>query len=111
MNEQNVNKVVRIWIGGKYARWKVRFGWLPLHPTCYIKRDVMMKCGLYDESYKIDADTNFPVKYLYNCHLKVAYLPEFVMKMRMGGMSTDSAVHKKMWMRISRVILAMASSL
>ena len=50
-----------------------------------------MKCGLYDESYKIAADTNLLVNYLYNCHLKVAYLPEFVTRMRIGGMSTDSA--------------------
>ena len=59
--------------------------------------EVMMKCGLYDESYKIAADTNLLVNYLYNCHLKVAYLPEFVTRMRMGGMSTDSAKRKKMW--------------
>lgn len=45
-----------------------------------------MRCGLYDESYKIAADTNLLVNYLYNCHLKVAYLPEFVTRMRMGGM-------------------------
>ena len=57
----------------------------------------MMKCGLYDESYKIAADTNLLVNYLYNCHLKVAYLPEFVTRMRMGGMSTDSAKRKKVW--------------
>lgn len=59
--------------------------------------DVMMKCGLYDESYKIAADTNLLVNYLYNCHLKVAYLSEFVTRMRMGGMSTDSAKRKKVW--------------
>ena len=59
--------------------------------------DVMMKCGLYDESYKIAADTNLLVNYLYNCHLKVSYLPEFVTRMRMGGMSTDSAKRKKVW--------------
>ena len=57
----------------------------------------MKKCGLYDESYKIAAETNLLVNYLYNCHLKVAYLPEFVTRMRMGGMSTDSAKRKKMW--------------
>ena len=56
-----------------------------------------MKCGLYDESYKIAADTNLLVNYLYNCHLKVAYLPKFVTRMRMGGMSTDSAKRKKVW--------------
>lgn len=57
----------------------------------------MMKCGLYDENYKIAADTNLLVNYLYNCHLKVAYLPEFVTRMRMGGMSTDSTKRKKVW--------------
>ena len=103
VNERNTRKVVRKWIGGRYARWKVRCGWLPLHPTCYIRRDVMMKHGLYDESYKIAADTNLLVDYLYNCNLKVAYLPEFVTRMRMGGMSTDASKRKKMWVEDIRV--------
>ena len=62
-----------------------------------------MKCGLYDESYKIAADTNLLVNYLYNCHLKVAYLPEFVTRMRIGGMSTDSVKRKKVWNEEIRV--------
>ena len=64
-----------------------------------------MKCGLYDESYKIAADTNLLVNYLYNCHLKVAYLPEFVTRMRMGGMSTDSAKRKKVWDEDNKAII------
>ena len=103
VNEKDTEKVVRKWIGGKYARWKVRCGWLPLHPTCYIRKDVMMRCGLYDESYKIAADTNLLVNYLYNCQLKVAYLPEFVTRMRMGGMSTDPVKRRKMWNEDIRV--------
>lgn len=97
VNETNTNKVVRKWISGNYARWKVRCGWLPMHPTCYIKREVMMRCGLYDESYTIAADTKLLVDYLYNYNLKIAYLPEFVIRMRMGGMSTDPVKRKKMW--------------
>lgn len=97
VDPEKLDKVIRRWTGGKYARWKVRCGWLPLHPTCYIRRDVMERCGLYDESYKIAADTNLLVNYLYNCGLKVVYLHEFVTRMRMGGMSTDSAKRKKMW--------------
>ena len=69
-----------------------------------------MKCGLYDESYKIAADTNFLVNYLYNCHLKVAYLPEFVTRMRMGGMSTDSAKRKKVTGTLSDVSFRRKSS-
>ncbi len=92
-----MDKVIRDWIGGSYARWKVRCGWLPLHPTCYIKRDIMMKCGLYDETYKIAADTNLLVDYLYNQNLKVSYLKRYIIRMRMGGLSTDSDKRCQMW--------------
>ena len=97
VNAENTNKVVRNWIGGPYYRWKVRCGWLPLHPTCYIRRDVMMREGLYDESYKIAADSELLVRYLYKAHLKVAYLKRKIIRMRMGGLSTDSEKRKAMW--------------
>lgn len=88
---------VRDWISGRYHKWKVRCGWLPLHPTVYIKRQVMDKWGLYNESYKIAADTDLLVRYLYKVDLHVAYLDCYVVRMRMGGLSTDSARRKQMW--------------
>lgn len=97
VKEDNTNKVVRKWIGGAYKLWKVRHGWLPLHPTCYIRRDVMERRGLYNESYKIAADSDLLFRYLLGGDLTVTYLPEYIIKMRMGGMSTDSARRKQMW--------------
>lgn len=97
VNNQDIQKPVRNWIGGFYCRWKVRCGWLPLHPTCYIKRDVMLREGLYDESFKIAADTDLLVRYLYKVHLKVKYLHRRIIRMRMGGLSTDSQKRKQMW--------------
>lgn len=97
VNAENINRPVRNWIGGPYYRWKVRCGWLPLHPTCYIRRDVMMREGLYDESYKIAADTDLLVRYLYKTHLKVEYMHRRIIRMRMGGLSTDSQKRKQMW--------------
>lgn len=97
VNANNLSKVVRNWKGGGYHRWKVKLGWLPLHPTCYIRRDVMMREGLYDESYKIAADTDLLVRYLYKAQLKVAYLHRRIIRMRMGGLSTDSDKRKLMW--------------
>lgn len=97
VNAEDTSKLVRNWIGGPYYRWKVRCGWLPLHPTCYIKRDVMMREGLYDESFSIAADSDLLVRYLYNAHLKVAYLHRRIVKMRMGGLSTDSQKRRQMW--------------
>lgn len=97
VNFNDTNKVVRNWIGGPYYRWKVRCGWLPLHPTCYIRRDVMMREGLYDESFHIAADTDLLVRYLYNAHLRVCYLKRKIIRMRMGGLSTDSEKRRQMW--------------
>lgn len=97
VNSNDTNKVIRNWIGGKYRLWKVKHGWLPLHPTCYIKRDVMLKRGLYNETYKIAADSDLLFRYLLVGDLSVAYLHEYIIRMRMGGLSTDGAKRKAMW--------------
>ena len=97
VNSENTDKVVRNWIGGTYRLWKVRHGWLPLHPTCYIRREVMERKGLYNESYKIAADSDFLFRYLLGGELSVTYLKEYIVRMRMGGLSTDSARRKQMW--------------
>ena len=93
----NTQKVVRNWIGGSYRLWKVRHGWLPLHPTCYIKRSAIERKGQYNESYKIAADSDFLFRYLLGGELSVTYLNEYIVRMRMGGLSTDSKRRKQMW--------------
>lgn len=97
VNHKNTEKMVRKWIGGTYRLWKVKHGWLPLHPTCYIRRSAMLKRGLYNEGYKIAADSDLLFRYLLVGDLSVTYLPEYIIKMRMGGMSTDSNKRKQMW--------------
>lgn len=97
VNSDDTTKLVRNWIGGQYYRWKVGMGWLPLHPTCYIRRDVMLREGLYDETYHIAADTDLLVRYLYKAQLKVVYMKRKIIRMRMGGLSTDSKKRKLMW--------------
>lgn len=97
VDAQKTNKIVRRWRGGNYRRWKVRYGWLPLHPTCYIRRDVMMREGLYDETFRISADSDFLVRYLYKMHLKVHYMNREIIRMRMGGLSTNVRTQKLMW--------------
>lgn len=97
VDPEKTDKVIRNWKSGKYSKWKVKHGWLPLHPTCYIKKSCIDKLGLYDETYKIAADSDFLVRYLYEANLKVFYLDEYIVRMRMGGLSTDSKRRKKMW--------------
>lgn len=97
VNSQDTDKIVRNWIGGSYRIWKVKHGWLPLHPTCYIRREVMLKRGLYNETYKIAADSDLLFRYLFGGDITVTYLNEYIVKMRMGGLSTDRNRRKQMW--------------
>lgn len=92
----HLDKVIRRWISGPYSRNKVKWGWLPLHPTVYIRRDRFKELGYYDESYQIAADSDFLVRYLYQNRLKVSYLDEYIVRMRMGGVSTsfDKTIQK-----------------
>ena len=83
------NVVRRLWVSGIYRRWKVRFGWLPLHPTVYVRRAAITPDVLYDEHYRVAADTKFLIYYLHEMPLRVCYLPRFTIRMRMGGLSTD----------------------
>lgn len=93
----DTNKVIRNWISGSYSKMKIRRGWLPLHPTVYVKRTCIERLGLYDESFKIAADSDWLVRYMYEGNLKIAYLNEYVVRMRMGGLSTDLNKMKQKW--------------
>lgn len=96
-------KAVRVWKGGKNRRWKLNCGWLPLHTTFYIKKSVFEKYGLYDESYRIAADTKMLMTLMYKERLKTTYLPQFVVRMLMGGKSTAANKQREMWHEDVRV--------
>lgn len=89
--------VVRDWQGGEFAAWKVRQGWLPLHTTCYVRRETVERLGGYDERYRIASDTDWLLRYMRTEGLRVAYLRRYVVRMKMGGLSTNTSSWKKMW--------------
>lgn len=93
----DMNYVVRNWISGSYSPKKIKRGWLPLHTSVYVRRSVFDICGVYDESYKISADSDWQVRCLYKHSLNVSYLNEYIIKMRMGGASTSLRLTKKKW--------------
>ena len=68
-----------------------------MHSTCYIKTSVIRQLGDYDESYKIAADSDLLVRYLYEHQLHVEYLNEYIVRMRVGGASTSWKKQKEKW--------------
>ncbi|MGO4770126.1 glycosyltransferase family 2 protein [Flavobacterium sp. W22_SRS_FK3] len=82
-------KIVRNRIGGEYGLKRIKAGWLPLHPTVYIKKSIIEKYGNYNLDFKIASDTEFLLRYLYKYKINIAYLNTYIVKMRMGGLSTN----------------------
>ena len=82
-------KLVRNRIGGEYDFKRLKSGWLPLHPTVYIKKSIIEKYGNYNLNFKIASDTEFLLRYLFKNKINMTYLNSYVVKMRMGGLSTD----------------------
>lgn len=80
------NKVIREW---RMGQGYFRQGWMPGHPTLYLKREIYEQYGLYDISYKCSADYEFMIRALYGKEDRLAYLPEKIVSMYYGGTSTQ----------------------
>ena len=94
INAKNPNKCTRYYSSKGFKTWKLRFGFMPAHPSFYIKRDVMLKAGLYKTDYKIGADYEMMVRLLYKNKIKNKYLPMDFVTMRSGGTSTKNISSK-----------------
>ncbi len=81
------DKVVRYWHQGQ---GKIRFGWMPGHPTLYLRKRVYDRYGLYKTDYRISADYEFMIRILKDDRVKLSYLPEVLIYMSHGGTSTNS---------------------
>ena len=82
--------VVRYWRCGKFSRSRLRFGWMPPHPTLYVRRSLLGELGGFDTRLQIAADYDFILRYLNRPGMQVAYVPKVLVKMRLGGASNRS---------------------
>ena len=86
----NPHKVMRYWRGLTYKRNRFNYGWMPAHPTFYIKRELIDVFGGYENHYYTAADYEFMARYLYRYKVDSYYLPKMVVKMRNGGASNST---------------------
>lgn len=78
-------KIIRKWEMGE---GDIRQGWMPAHPTLFLKKEVYQKYGGYKENYKCAADYEFMVRILKNQDIKLKYIPEILVSMFYGGTSS-----------------------
>lgn len=87
VDPKNTQKIIRYWKGISYKRSRFRYGWMPAHPTFYIRRDLIQQYGLYENHYYTAADYEFMARYLYLNKVSSLYLDAMLVKMRSGGLS------------------------
>lgn len=85
---KNVNKVVRHYSSRKFKPSRMRMGYIPAHPTLYIKSECYKKYGYYDTDFKLAADFEFILRLVYLNNIKTHYVPQIWVKMRLGGATT-----------------------
>ena len=86
----DLNNIVRYWRAGKFSLSKLKFGWMPPHPTIYVRREIYNRVGLFDKELKISADYDFILRMLKTSGLKIYYHDRTMVKMRLGGISNRS---------------------
>jgi glycosyltransferase len=89
VSNDSEQRIIRDRIGGVFSINRIKKGWLPLHPTVYLKKSIIDKHGFYSLDFKIASDTEFLLRYLYLHKIKMSYINSYIVKMRIGGMSTN----------------------
>jgi glycosyltransferase involved in cell wall biosynthesis len=90
VRHDDVTQIVRYWRAGSFDQAALRHGWMPPHPTFYVRRTVYERLGMFDTRYRIAADYDSMLRFLAKGHISTAYIPEVLVRMRTGGISNRS---------------------
>lgn len=83
-------RVRRKWISGDYQVTRFRRGWMPPHPTVYLRRRCYERFGVFNDQMKTAADYELVIRMMVKYQISMRYLPRVMVKMRMGGASNAS---------------------
>ena len=84
----DLDRVVRYYAGAGFRPEMFAWGWMPPHPTFFVRREIYERFGLFRTDYRIAADYELTARFLARHRVRYAYLPEVIVRMRTGGLST-----------------------
>jgi len=90
VQKEDLNKVVRRWNSSPFNVSQLAKGWMPPHPTLYVRSEWYKRLGGFDTNYKISADYYSILELFTQVGFKSKYIPEVFVKMRLGGVSNRS---------------------
>jgi len=83
-------KILRYWRSGPFSLSKFKWGWMPPHPTFFVRRRIYEQYGLFNLSLGSAADYELMLRFLFKHRIKVGYIPKVLVCMRDGGVSNAS---------------------
>ena len=90
VSAQDTRRVIRHWRSGNFKPVHLRRGWMPPHPTAYIRRRLLQQLGGFDTSLVVAADYDLMMRCLVRRQATAAHVPEVLVRMRAGGLSNGS---------------------
>ena len=108
VNPENLNKIVRFYSAADFNLNKFSYGCMPPHPTFFVKRKIYEKYGGVKTDYKIAADFELLTRFMVKQRISYSYLPEVIVKMRTGGISTRN--FKSNWILNKEIVRACAAN-
>lgn len=94
VDKEEVGRVVRYWKSGEYVENAFKWGWMPPHPTFFVKRELYQKHGLFNLEMKTAADYELMLRIIHKGKARIAYIPDVLVKMRTGGASNESIFNR-----------------
>ena len=94
VDTQDTSKVLRTWVAGKFHRRYFLRGWMPPHPTFFVRRHIYEKFGAFNLNLKSSADYELILRFLFVHKISVEYLPGILVHMRAGGQSNRSVFNR-----------------
>lgn len=90
VSEHDTSRIVRRWRAGRFQQLQLSLGWMPPHPTLFVRRRVFDRIGTYNEQYQIAADYEFVLRCFESESIHAHYINRTIVKMRTGGESNRS---------------------
>jgi len=88
------DRVVRYWKSGPYRPAKFYLGWMPLHPTCFIRKCVYDRCGTFDRKYSIAGDYELLLRLILIHKISMKCIDRLLVRITIGGHSNKSVLNR-----------------
>lgn len=90
VDNKNTDKITRLWKSNEYKKGMFLKGWMPPHPTFFVKKEIYQQYGKFNLEFTSAADYEIMLRFIHKHEISLTYLPRVIVKMRVGGISNAS---------------------